>query len=179
MPLAYGGGVSSLGTIERLIHGGVEKVILNTAAVERPSFVEEAAREFGTSTIVAALDVRSTNGVSIVYSRGGSLSTGQHAAKLAKELCERGAGEIFVQSIERDGTRQGYDLELISSVARAVSISVVACGGAGNVADLRAVLDLGCSAAAGSLFVLYGRLQSVLITYPTASELGRQEDVWP
>lgn len=178
-PLAYGGGVTDLGAIERLVHAGVEKVILNTASVENPSFLEEAAREFGTSTMVAAIDYRNEDGAPMVYTRGGSRPTTRQAHELAKELCDRGAGEILLQSIDRDGTRAGYDLDVISSVSKGVNVSVVACGGANDVNDLRLVLEMGCSAAAGSMFVLFGRLQAVLITYPRASELGRQEDVWP
>ena len=178
VPLAYGGGVRDFKTIEQLVRSGIEKVILNTSVVENPEFLSRAALEFGTSTIVAAIDVKIVDGKPRVFSRAGSKPAGRDPVDLARELADRGAGEIFLQSIDRDGMRQGYDLALIRQVAESVPLSVIACGGAGNAADLRSVLDLGCSAAAGSLFVLYGRLQSVLITYPKAVDLGRVEDVW-
>lgn len=179
MPLAYGGGVSDLRVIERLVQSGVEKVIVNTAAVENPAFLSEAAREFGSSTMVASMDVRRLNGQCLVYTRSGTRPSGRTAADVARDFDARGAGEIVVQSIDRDGMRTGYDLDLIGEISKTVGISVIGCGGANDVADLRKVLDLGCSAAAGSLFVLFGNLQSVLITYPRPQDLGRPEEVWP
>ena len=174
MPLAVGGGIRSLPQIRELLAMGTEKVVIGTKAIEDVEFVREASRHFGSSTIVACIDVRrSLLGAPRVCSRGMSLRLHDAPVALARRLEASGVGEIIVQSIDRDGTLSGYDLELIRSVSDAVSVPVVALGGAGSVHHLsKAYVEGHASAvAAGSLFVFHGRRQGVLINYPERAEL--------
>ncbi len=174
MPSCVGGGIRSLDQIQRLLGMGVEKVAINSMATEDPAFVEEAATTFGSSTITVSIDVRrEVNGQLLVYSHGGRRATGRSATDHAREMESRGAGELLLTSIDREGTQAGYDLDLVRAVAEAVNIPVVANGGAGSVAHLRDAADAGASAvAAGSMFVFYGPLRGVLITYPPRADLS-------
>jgi cyclase len=174
MPSCIGGGIRSLDQIQKLLGMGVEKVAINTHAIEDPGFVEEAALTFGSSTITVSIDARRTgDGRHLVYSHGGTRATGRTAVDHAREMEARGAGEILLTSIDREGTRTGYDLDLVRSITAAVNVPVVAHGGAGGVADMRDAVQEGASAAAaGNLFAFYGRLRGVLITYPTRAELS-------
>ena len=170
MPMAYGGGIRDLEDVRTVLKLGVEKVVINTAAVENPGFVSEAARINGSSSVVVSIDVtRDLFGRSRVYTRSGTRKTGLDPVAFARRVAEEGAGEIILNSIDRDGTFRGYDAALIQSVAGAVDIPVVACGGAGSVDDLRTVVrdTQASAAAAGSLFVFQGPHRAVLITYPT------------
>jgi imidazole glycerol-phosphate synthase subunit HisF len=174
MPLCYGGGVRTLADVRALFSLGVEKVAVNSYAAKDSSFITAAAEQFGSQSIIGSIDVRRNwRGKSEVVTHGGRQRTGKDAVEHAQELEARGAGELLLNSIDRDGTMKGYDLELIRQVASAVRVPVVACGGAGSVADLgRAVKEAGASAAAaGSLFVFQGRHRAVLINYPMAREL--------
>ena len=170
MPVAYGGGVADLETAVRLIQVGVEKVVVNTAAAEAEQLVGDIAGHLGSSTIVVSIDAsRRPDGSYEVMTRAGTQTTGLDVRAHAEEMARRGAGELFLTSIDRDGTMAGYDLDLIRQVASAVPIPVVACGGAGSTADLvTAVREGGAAAvAAGSLFVFHGKHRAVLITYPS------------
>ena len=177
MPVAYGGGVTDLATTVRLVQVGVEKVVVNTAAAENPRLVDEISDRLGSSTLVVSIDAaRRADGTYEVMTRSGTRATGLEVRSQAEEMARRGAGELFLTSIDRDGTMSGYDVELVRQVTSAVPIPVVAGGGAGSTADLvAAVRDGGAAAAAaGSLFVFHGRHRAVLITYPsyeTRSEL--------
>jgi len=176
MPLGYGGGVKSLADMRELFALGVEKVVMNSAAVENPYLVADAAAIFGSQSIVVSIDVKKTLlGNYEVVTRGGTRKAGTDPASLAKKMESRGAGEIFLNSIDRDGTMQGYDIDLIKKVSSAVTIPLVACGGAGKLEDFTAATrDGGASAvAAGSLFVFHGKHRAVLITYPPQHELKR------
>lgn len=169
MPLCYGGGIRDVGTIETILGLGVEKVALNTAAADDPALVREAARAFGSQSIVVSIDVRKgLFGKYEACARGASRGLKEDPVSYARRMEDLGAGELLLTSVDRDGTLQGYDLELIRSVASAVTVPVIAAGGAGSVADLtRAVREAGASAAAaGSLFVFQGKHRAVLITYP-------------
>jgi cyclase len=169
MPLAYGGGVSSLEDVRRLVGCGVEKVSLNRAAVEQPEVVEQAARVIGSQSVVVAIDVAARpSGERTVRVRGGSIDTGLEPTRHALQMEQAGAGEILLTSIDREGTGSGYDLGVVEEVSAAVSIPVVAHGGAAGVEDLRAAIRAGASAVAASgMFVLYGRHRAPLITYPS------------
>jgi cyclase len=176
MPLAYGGGIASLEHARQLLAIGVEKIVLNTTALTQPELVEQLAREFGSQAVVVSIDAkRKLLGGYEVYASSAARGTGLAPVALARQMEQRGAGEILITSIDRDGTQQGYDLKLIREVADAVSVPVVACGGAGQVSDFAAaVAEGGASAvAAGSMFVFHGRHRAVLISYPTADELKR------
>jgi cyclase len=169
MPVAYGGGVRDVSTATRLIQLGVEKVVVNAAAVERPEDIAAIADRLGSSTLVVGIDaLRRTNDWEVV-SHSGTRPTGLDVRAHAQAMARLGAGELFLNSIDRDGTMEGYDLDLIRSVSSAVDIPVVACGGAGKLDDLaRAAITAGATAAAaGSLFVFHGRHRAVLITYPS------------
>ena len=154
MPLTVGGGVRTLEDVRRLLAVGADKVAVNTAAVEDPGFVAAIADRFGSQCCVVSLDARRTARGYEVFSRCGRRATGLDPAEAARRAEESGAGEILVGSIDRDGTLQGYDLELVRRVSRAVSIPVIASGGAASAEDMaRAVLEGGASAvAAASLF---------------------------
>ncbi|GAB4503734.1 MAG: AglZ/HisF2 family acetamidino modification protein [Anaerolineales bacterium] len=175
MPLGYGGGIRSLEDVKTLLGLGIEKVILNTAAVELPELVSEAAAYAGSQAVVVSMDVkRSLLGKYEVFTHSGAKGTGLDPVRHAQEMEKRGAGELFVNSMDRDGTMQGYDLDLIRRVAQVVGIPVIACGGAGNVQHLAEAIQSGASAAAaGSMFVFQGPLRGVLISYPSQEELRR------
>ena len=170
MPVGYGGGVRDLRTATRLIQVGVEKVIVNTIAVAEPRVVAEIADHLGSSTIVVSIDARRRgDGTYEVMTAGGRLATGIDVRRHAEDVTRLGAGELILTSIDRDGTMEGYDLDLVAQVAGVVSIPVVASGGAGSLEDVVAAVRAGgaAAAAAGSMFVFHGRHRAVLITYPS------------
>jgi cyclase len=173
MPLAFGGGIRTIEDIQEILATGVEKVVLNSSAVENSNLIHSAAEQFGNQSIVVSIDVkRHINGKYVVYSQGGKTQTGLDPVTHAQNVVSSGAGEIMVNAIDRDGTMQGYDLELVHQVASAVSVPVIACGGAGNLGHLSEAVTAGATAvAAGSYFVFYGRKKAVLINYPSRSEL--------
>jgi cyclase len=152
MPLTVGGGVRTVDHIRRLLEVGADKVALSTAAVEEPGVIDAGARRFGSQCIVAVIDVRRhADGTPTVCTRSGTVDTGRDPAALARELEGRGAGEILVQSVDRDGTMTGYDVEAVRSVAEAVSIPVIASGGAGNPGHMaEAIVEGGASAVAAA-----------------------------
>ncbi len=175
MPLAYGGGIRNIEQIRRLYALGVEKVILNGAAAATPALVTEAAALAGSSGVVVALDVRrSWRGRYSVCVDSGQRDLKREPADYARQMEQLGAGEILLNAIDRDGTMEGYDLDLLRRVAAAVSVPLVAVGGAGELQHLRQAEEQGASAvAAGSLFVFHGRHKAVLITYPDYEQLER------
>lgn len=155
MPLTVGGGVSSIEDIRRLLLAGADKVSLNTAAIKRPELVSEAANKFGAQCVVVAIDARKTSsGVFEIFTHGGRNSTGIQAIEWAKAMVKRGAGEILLTSMDRDGTKQGCDTELLSKVADAISIPVIASGGVGNEAHCIEAIQKGHASAvlAASIF---------------------------
>ncbi len=169
MPVAYGGGVRTLEQMRRLIRSGVEKVVVNSAAVESPSVLSEGAAVFGSQAIVGGVDVKRTllGGYRVVAKSGtvdARIGLDEHLASLVAS----GVGEIFLNSVDRDGTMSGYDLALVKHVTARVTVPVVACGGAGRLEHLsEAIREGGASAvAAGSLFVFHGKHRAVLINYP-------------
>jgi imidazole glycerol-phosphate synthase subunit HisF len=175
MPFAYGGGIHSLDQIERIIKSGAEKVIINTQAYLGKDFLREAVSQFGSSTIAVSIDVKKEfiKG-NIVYIKGGAQSTGINPVDYAKRIESEGAGEILINSIDRDGVMEGYDIELIKSIASSIRIPVIACGGAGKLSDFRLAINQGgaSAVAAGSFFVFHGKRRAVLITYPSYSEIS-------
>jgi cyclase len=148
IPLTVGGGVRSIDDIGRLLRAGADKVSINSAALQRPELIEEAAQRFGEQCIVVAIDARRVGAGWTVHSHGGRRDTGRDAIAWAREAAERGAGEVLLTSMDRDGTRSGYDLALTGAVAAAVHVPVIASGGAGEPEHLRAVLDEGGADAA-------------------------------
>jgi cyclase len=154
VPLTVGGGITRMAQVQRLLRAGADKVSLNTVSYTRPELVSDIARRHGVQCVVASIDVRSQDGGWSCFSHAGKQATGREVVAWARELQDRGAGEILITSIERDGTLQGYDLALIEAVVRAVSIPVIASGGAGNYQHMvEAVTQAGASAvAAASMF---------------------------
>ncbi len=136
MPLTVGGGVRGIGDIRMLLRAGADKVSLNTAALARPAVIREAAERFGSQCIVVAIDAKRENGRWGVYTHGGRRPSGRDAVAWAQEAEQLGAGEILLTSMDRDGTQDGYDLELTRAIASAVSIPVIASGGAGSLEHL-------------------------------------------
>lgn len=169
MPMAYGGGIRTIEQVRRLIRGGIEKVVINSVTAESTAVITAAAETFGSQAVVAAVDVRKNFlGGYRVVSHSATVDVRVSLEEHVRRLADAGAGELLVTSVDRDGMRSGYDLDLIRAVAQAVSVPVVACGGAGSIEHLaEAVRDAGASAvAAGSMFVFHGKRNAVLINYP-------------
>jgi cyclase len=144
IPLTVGGGVRRVEDVRKLLNAGADKVSINTAAVEDPALVEEAARRFGSQAIVVAVDARSRGpGSWEVYTHGGRRARGIDAVEWAGEMARRGAGEILLTSMDRDGTRSGFDLELTRAVAEAVTVPVIASGGVGALEHLAQGIEQG------------------------------------
>ncbi len=173
MPLSYGGGITSLDQVQELLKIGYEKVVLNTAFVRKPELVTKSAELFGSQSIVASIDAKKINSEYKCYISDGVEETKWNPVDLAREAERLGAGEIIINSIDNDGMMNGYDINLVKSVADVVSIPVIAIGGAGGIKDLKMVLQEGHAhaAAGGSMFVYYGKLKAVLITAPSEEEL--------
>lgn len=154
VPLTVGGGITRIEQVQRLLRAGADKVAINTAAYARPELVTEIASRHGAQCVVASIDVRAQDGGWSCFSHAGKTATDREVVAWARELQDRGAGEILITSIDRDGTMQGYDLALIEAVVRAVDIPVIASGGAGNYQHMtKAVTQAGASAvAAASIF---------------------------
>jgi cyclase len=156
MPLTVGGGVRTVEDVKTLLRCGADKVAINSAATEEADLIQEAARKFGSQCIVVSIDVRrSGDGRYEVFSRSGTKPTGKEPRLFAKEVEERGAGEILLTSIDRDGTMEGYDSELTQSVADAVSIPVIASGGAGSYDHMLEVLVKGKASAVAAASIYH------------------------
>ncbi len=136
VPLSVGGGIRTIDQMAELFKSGADKVVINTEAFRRPEFIEEAARRFGNQAVVVSIDARKESGGYAVFIDHGQEATGMDPAKWAREVQRRGAGEIFLTSIDRDGALSGYDLELLKAVKGAVQIPVIACGGVGKWQDM-------------------------------------------
>lgn len=176
MPMAYGGGLRNIEQVRRIFRIGFEKVILNSALFYKPSFIKTIASEFGSQSIVGCIDVK----VDLfrkhhLYANGGTIKQNVSITDHLKFLIEEGVGEIFVNSISKDGTMKGYDLSLIKKVSNCVNVPVIACGGASSLKDFELVVkQSGATAvAAGSMFVFIGPHRAVLINYPNKNELTK------
>ena len=177
MPMAYGGGITTLEDAKKVFDAGFEKIILNTALFEKEYLIEKIARVYGSQSIVVSIDVKKDLfGRMRVYKNGGTRKTNYTPTKWAKIVTEKGAGEILLNSIDLDGTWSGYDLNLIESVSSITSIPLVICGGASNINDfVLAVNKAGASAvAAGSMFIYQKKGMGVLINYPSQKKLENE-----
>ncbi|MBT5643801.1 MAG: imidazole glycerol phosphate synthase subunit HisF [Gammaproteobacteria bacterium] len=155
IPLTVGGGVSNYSDVLNLLNAGADKVAINSAAVSNPDLINQVTDKIGRQCIVAAIDVKSTSKDTwTVFTHGGRNSTGIDAFEWSKELCDRGAGEILLTSMDRDGTKKGFDLDLLSLISREVTIPVIASGGAGSLEHLKDAVLLGKADAvlAASIF---------------------------
>lgn len=174
MPVGYGGGVRDAAEAERIIGAGMEKVVLGTAMLTRPEAVTEISQRIGAQGTVVSVDAkkRFAGGYEAMVTGGGT-RTRETPVEWARRAESLGAGEVILTSIDREGSRSGYDLALVRQVTDAVSIPVVALGGAGSPQHLAEALGAGASAAgAGTMFVQHGKHKAVLITYPSPAELG-------
>jgi imidazole glycerol-phosphate synthase subunit HisF len=172
MPLSYGGGITELAHCERLNRLGVEKFVFGDSALDH-ELVKSACRDLGTQAVVACVDVVRAGSTLRCVTRSATRDTGRDPLTFCRELAALGVGEIILQSVDRDGTRAGFDLDLIRAVAGDLTIPIVALGGARDVSDLARALRAGASAAAsGSAFVFIGDLRAVLVTYPSLAEIA-------
>ncbi|MDP2079045.1 MAG: imidazole glycerol phosphate synthase subunit HisF [Sulfuricurvum sp.] len=153
IPLTVGGGIRELNDIYRLLNVGCDKVSINSAAIKRPEFIDEGAKRFGAQCIVVAIDVKRTGDQWNVYLNGGRVDTGINALEWAKEVVDRGAGEILLTSMDADGTKAGFDLSITEQISRAVNVPVIASGGAGTMEHIKEAFEHGADAAlAASIF---------------------------
>lgn len=176
MPFAYGGGIQTLEQARRILKIGTEKIIINSQANKEKALVRSAAQEFGSQSVIIGIDAkRNFFGKYEVCTEGGRKNTHRNPTDYAKEMEGLGAGEVFLNSIDHDGTWRGYDEGLISKTAGSLKIPVIACGGAGKVDDFKSAIKAGASAvAAGSMFIYQKKGHGVLINYP-AEEIKK---VW-
>lgn len=174
MPLCYAGGVRSADQVGRIIALGVEKVALSSGAIARPELIAEAAERFGGQSIVAVLDVKRTGLLRKyeIVTHNGTRRTGLDPVEFARRAQALGAGEIMVNSVDRDGTMSGYDLDLVRPLREAVTLPMTVLGGAGSMSDLQSLYTAfgNVGAAAGSLFVFKGKYRAVLINYPQPAD---------
>ena len=174
MPVMYGGGIHSLEDIKNIVSIGVEKVILNSYAAGDAQSVNTAAEQVGSHRVVVSMDVKKNFfGKYEVWTHSGTITTRLHPVEYAVRMERMACGELFLNSIDRDGTRQGYDLDLIRQVSEAVSIPVIACGGAGNSSDIIEAFEMsGASAiAAGSMFFYDEKRRTISLSFPPLHEL--------
>jgi cyclase len=179
MPMCYAGGITNPEIVEKIINLGVEKVAIGSAAVSNPRLVEDSAHRVGSQSVIGVLDVKRTllDGGYEVFTHNGTLGTKRRPVDVARDLESAGAGELVVNSIDRDGEMTGYDLELIQRVWEAVGLQITALGGAGSLNDVEdLVRRFGIiGAAAGSMFVFKGKYRAVLISYPAR---GARDALW-
>jgi cyclase len=174
MPVGYGGGITSMSQIERLFKLGVEKVVLNSVLAENPGLLSEASQVFGAQSVVASMDFKNDFfGRRRAYTRGGTRKYDADPIDLLRQWEQLGAGEVVVNAIDRDGTRQGLDIDFIAAAVNSVEVPLLAVGGAGDLGHIVAALQAGASAVgAGSMFVFHGVHQAVLISYIDRLELA-------
>lgn len=169
MPVCYGGGIKEIADAKRIFNSGMEKISLGSGAIENPGLIKELVRIFGSQSIVACLDVkRNLFGNYEVVIRRAQKKTGLDPLVAAQKMEKLGAGELLINTVDRDGTMSGYDIGLIQKITKNISIPVIACGGAASLQDIAEVVNQAgaSSGAAGSLFVFHGKRRGVLINYP-------------
>lgn len=169
IPFCYGGGIADIATMKRIFKLGAEKIAINTAAFSNRNLVRDAAELFGNQSVVISIDVKiNWRGKAEVMINCGKKSTGIDPVIYAIEMQKLGAGELLINSVDRDGTRQGYDVNLLKKITENVDVPVVALGGAGSLEHIKEVVvnSKVSAGAAGSLFVFYGNQNGVLINYP-------------
>ena len=176
MPVCYGGGISSIEQIKRILSLGIEKVSLNNQVLNNSNLIKEAAAVFGSQSIVVSIDVKKKIiGTRKVFLHFSGKTTSLDPLEYARKMEECGAGELLITSVDRDGTMTGFDIDLMKSIVANVNIPVIACGGAGNLEHLQAVKKEAnvAAIAAGSMFVFHGRHKAVLLNYPEQEELKK------
>jgi len=182
MPITVGGRVKSVNDIEQRLKVGADKVAINTQALRTPEFIDEGARQFGSQCIVISIDVKQVEGRAMVFSEGGTAATEWEAVAWARRAESEGAGEIFLNSIDRDGAKTGYDIELLDAVSSAVSIPVIACGGVGEWAHMAEALDRTKVDAVAAANIFHYTDQSVYLAKKFLADRGynvRSPDLLP
>ncbi|MBN1521886.1 MAG: imidazole glycerol phosphate synthase subunit HisF [Candidatus Aureabacteria bacterium] len=176
MPLCYGGGIKGLDDISKILSIGVEKVSVNSSALQGADIITRAASRFGSQSVVLSVDIKKgMDGQHQIYDAARRKTAKMDVVEYCQKMEAAGAGEILLNSVDRDGTMEGYDIELIKKVSGSVNVPVIACGGAGKPGDFFSAVSVGGAAAvaAGSLFVFQGKYRAVLISYPSSSELEK------
>ncbi len=176
MPVCYGGGIRSSEMIRKILRLGIEKVSVNSYALENPDFIREAAGIYGSSTVIVSIDVKKDLlGNYSVYDHGSGRKIEIDPVEYAINMEKMGAGEILLTSVDHDGMMDGYDLTILNKITPKVNIPVIANGGAGSLEDFSSAVKTGGASAvsAGSFFVYYGKLRAVLINYPSRAEISR------
>lgn len=159
IPLTVGGGIRKIDDISRLLNVGCDKVSINSAAISNPNLIDEAAKKFGSQCVVVALDVKKTGEGYNIYIHGGRTDTGIDAYKWAKEVESRGAGEILLTSMDADGTKNGFDLEVTGKIGGMLQIPVIASGGAGNMKHIKEAFECGADAALAASIFHFGEIK--------------------
>jgi cyclase len=173
IPFTVGGGISSVDHVSRLLDCGADKISVNSSAVRTPDLIDQVARRFGSQCVVVAIDTKRSAGGDGVFVQGGMTPTGKLTVEWAREVCERGAGEILLTSMDSDGVREGFALDITARVAAAVSIPVIASGGAGRVEHFREVFrDGGADAALAA-----GVFHDGILTVSSVKEFLRKEGI--
>ena len=163
VPLTIGGGVKNINDVKNLLQAGADKISINSTAMDTPEIISEIAGKFGSQCVVVSIDARlCTNGRYECFSHSGTKSTGRDAVEWAREAVDRGAGEILLTSIDRDGTMEGYDIDLIRSITEAVSIPVIASGGAGNYEHMLQAIKIGGASAVAAASIFHFTQQTPL-----------------
>jgi cyclase len=176
MPLCYGGGVKTVQQAQRIFSLGIEKIALSSAVLQNPKLITEISDRVGAQSVIVVLDVKKKIlGGYEVYTHNGKKSTGINPFKFVEEAQKLGAGEIVINSIDKDGVMKGYDMDLITKVREKISLPMTVLGGAGSLQDIEKVIDVHgvIGVAAGSLFVFKGPYKAVLINYPTQLEKNK------
>jgi len=173
VPLTVGGGIRTIDEVKSLLRAGADKVSINSAAFKEPAIITQIAKKFGSQCVVASIDAKKgTDNMYECFSHSGTKATGKRADQWAKEMESMGAGEILITSIEKDGTMEGYDLDLIRLVTKAVNIPVIASGGAGNYNDMYQALDKGGASAVAAASIFHFTEQTPLEAKMHLAEKG-------
>ncbi len=176
MPMGYGGGITTMEQARKIFNLGVEKVIINSAFEKNSGLISQIAQEYGSQGVVVSIDYKkSLLGLAHVYTLGGTQKSKNNPVNQAKLAVNAGAGELFITSMDKDGTRKGYDLPMLKKITLEVNVPVIACGGGNDMEDFyRVITESGVSAvAAGSMFVYKGDIDSILINYPSQEEINK------
>ena len=174
MPLAYGGGITNIKQIDKILEIGVEKIVINSCVISNPRIINQVAKIIGSQSVVVSIDIKKNFfGSYTIFSHSKNKSISSDIIGYIKKVEELGAGEIIINSVDRDGMMNGFDIKLLNLVKENVMIPFVACGGAGNVDDLKEGIDIGGAHAvsAGSMFVFHGKHNAVLINYLDDNQL--------
>ncbi len=158
IPFTVGGGISSLDDIYSLLNAGCDKVSINSMAVKNPNLIKEASKRFGSSCITVAMDIKNINGKHFIFTAGGRVNENIEAISWAKQVEDLGAGEILLTSMDKDGTKNGYDLEILNKISSSLSIPVIASGGAGKMEHIKEAFENGADAALAASIFHFGEI---------------------